>query len=84
MKTIVDRQRIANNLKMLRVLYNLTQAQVSSVTGISRNTLAGYERSGEISPARLKILADYYEVPVEFMTMTWNKVRDSVPRGYVT
>ena len=84
MATIIEQRRIVNNLKMLRLLHNLTQNQVSRDTGIPRGTLASYERSGEISKERLDILAKYYEVPTESMTLTWAKLRGSVPRAYLT
>lgn len=79
-----EHQRIALNLKMLRVLHCLSLSQVSRDTGIPKGTLSSYEREGKISQERLKKLADYYEVPSEFMTMTWGKVRGSVPRSYLS
>ncbi len=81
---IIEQQRIALNLKMLRMIHNLTQNQVSRDTGIPRGTLAAYERCGEISRERLEKLADYYEVPMEFMTTTWNKLQVKVPRAYIS
>lgn len=84
MRTVSEQGHIAKNLKMLRVLYNLTQSQVSKDTGIPRATLAAYERCGEISQDRLESLADYYEVPAEFMTMAWEKVQAKVPRAYIS
>lgn len=84
MYAIVEHQRIAKNLKMLRTLHNLTQNQVSQDTGIPRGTLAAYERFGEISDERLEKLAEYYEVPSRFMTGTWNKLQEKVPRAYIS
>lgn len=84
MNTISEQGRIAANLKHLRILHNLTQAQVSFDTGIPRNTLASYERCGEISESRLLKLANYYEVPVEFMTASWNRLQSYAPRVYVS
>ncbi len=84
MATIVEQMQIAKNLKKLRILHNLTQKQVSKDTGIPRGTLAAYERCGEISQERLEKLADYYEVPLELMTMAWVKLQESVPRAYIS
>ena len=84
MAIIVEQRRIAYNLKALRILHNLTQNQVSRDTDIPRGTLASYERCGEISQDRLRTLADYYEVPVEFMTETWGSVQQRVPRVYIS
>lgn len=53
---------IAKNLKYLSG--DLTQAQISELTGIPASTLSGYysERS-TINPGNLQILADFFRVP---------------------
>lgn len=84
MANAAEQMRIAKNLKMLRTIHNLTQSQVSRDTGIPRGTLASYERCGEISQERLEMLANYYEVPWEFMVMTWVKLQKCVPRAYTS
>lgn len=84
MANAAEQMRIAKNLKMLRTIHNLTQNQISRDTGIPRGTLVSYERCGEIGEDRLSILANYYEVPVEFMIVTWDKLQTLVPRVYLS
>lgn len=84
MRTIRQQRNICNNLKQLRILHNLSQAQISTDTGIPRSSLAAYERCGEISDARLTALANYYEVSVEDLLGSWDVLFSHVPRAYIS
>lgn len=62
MLTVGDRLRISREKK------NLKQTQVRERTGINNKTLSGYEKGvSEPDFDTIKILADLYEVSVDFL-----------------
>lgn len=80
----MNRQRVAENLKRLRELHNLTLVQLSQGTGIPKGTLSYYEKYGDISDARLGVLSSYYEIPIEVLTDCWEVIQKRVPRAYIS
>lgn len=68
--TLGERLRIAREKK------NLKQTQVMAKTGINNKTLSGYEKGvSEPDLETLRILADLYEVSVDWLT---GREKDSV------
>lgn len=63
-----------NNLKKLRKLKNLKQAEIGKILGIEQSTYAKYER-GEIplNEEYAKKLANYYNVSVSYLLDDNNK-----------
>lgn len=57
-----------NRLKELRTKRNLTLQELSEKTGISANSLGGYEKE-TINPTSfmLEILADFYNVSIDYL-----------------
>lgn len=82
--TISQQGHIAENLKKIRQCHSLTQARLSAQTGIPKNTLLGYEFSGQISVERLQKLADYYEVPLEDFLGSWEVLYSHISRSYLS
>jgi transcriptional regulator with XRE-family HTH domain len=63
MPSLGDRLRLAREKK------NLKQTQVMAKTGINNKTLSGYEKNvSEPDVETLKILAELYEVSVDWLT----------------
>lgn len=59
---------IGRQLRYLRLANKLTLEEVGKATGIHFTSLAGYERGQRLPPpTRLKILADYYNVPMDLL-----------------
>lgn len=69
MKTLGDRLRNARERK------NLTQIDVSKLTGINNKTISNYENSiSSPDPDTLKIFADLYEVSADYLLGRSDKV----------
>ena len=71
-------EQFAQKLKIARKNAGYTQIQIMEILGINRNTLAGYE-TGRTQPdfETLGILADFYEVSVDWLLGTKGQNRVS-------
>ena len=59
---------LSEKLKNLRKAKGILQKECSEATGISIRTLSRYENGYSIGdPHNLKVLAEYYEVPIDFL-----------------
>ena len=56
------------NIKLIRVMNDITQLKVQIDTGISQSTISKYE-NGEVLPTidNLMLLADYYHTSLDFL-----------------
>lgn len=65
---MVDREMVAANLRVLRALKHVKQADVAAATETSQNTIGKYENAecGMSLEAAVR-LADYYDVSVDEM-----------------
>ena len=72
--------RTMKNMKLLRVLSELTQAKVQKETGIDQSVLSKYE-TGEYTPRteNLLILAKFYNTSLDYL-MDLTDVKEPYPR----
>lgn len=54
---------LSNNLKSIRQFKNLSQAQFAKELGVAKSTLQKLENEEDVSPATLKHIAEYLDVP---------------------
>lgn len=60
-----SRYEQGEKLKELRKKKGLTIKEVAKQTGIPAGSLSNYESYGMINQGRLEILANFYEIPIE-------------------
>lgn len=58
---------VNQRLKFLRTSKGLEISQVEKTTGITASNIYGYESSVVPRPAKLKLLADFYGVTIEYL-----------------
>ena len=59
---------IGKNLRKLRIEHNLTQNEVSILTGIKRSSIASYELNEQLPPVdKLIQLANLYKVSLDYL-----------------
>ena len=59
---------IGKRLRKLRIEHNLTQNEVSILTGIKRSSIASYERNEQLPPGdKLIQLANLYKVSLDYL-----------------
>lgn len=54
---------LSNNLKSIRRFKNLSQTQFAKELGVAKSTLQKLENEEDVSPATLKHIAEYLQVP---------------------
>lgn len=63
-----------NNLRKLRKAHNLTQVSLQMRTGIEQALLSKFETGERVPPTEtLMILADYYDVSIDFILCRTDK-----------
>lgn len=68
----------ARRIKALRKEKKKTQNDIAKLLGVLRSTYGEYERANIVPPMdRMKILADYYSVSVDYLIGTSNKPREN-------
>lgn len=68
---------IGQRLKQLRSEQHITQEKLANILGIAKTTLAAYEQEkSEPSIDTLKKLADYFNVPVDYLIGHTNCIRE--------
>lgn len=73
---------VGERLRRARERKNLKQIQVMEKTGINNKTLSGYENNvSEPDLHTLNVLADLYEVPMEYFTGKVNNPNQTLSRG---